>query len=274
MRFLNIGLVYARSFAQPRSSELKSWIRLKVRLSLKPQKISDVVIPDTLETHLRGWVFYPCCASDFKLAIGMFGACFQRFLFADIDSRRRSRFEKVFKPVVVRRQDFTDQVPVYPEFHTIPRYEIERFCKGMQVTDYVLKVEGQERSVKWIVGDAVWALDHVDEIAVFFHRNDSGGWGEGSSGIPWLNDELLQRVLAKMNRSGILVTDGLGMMRPEQIGLYQSKCSASFLKLGESALVAGTPRKCLGAAFELLKIYGHEAGMRPSLGVWSVKKDA
>ena len=35
--------------------------------------------------------------------------------------------------------------------------------------------------------------------------------GEGSSGIRWLDDILLQRVLAKLVHGGLVVTDGAGM---------------------------------------------------------------
>ena len=63
----------------------------------------------------------------------------------------------------------------------------------------------------WHQYDAVEALNHIGGITVFFFRRDRPEDGEGSSGIRWLDSILLQRVLAKLESGGLLVTDGAGM---------------------------------------------------------------
>jgi len=63
----------------------------------------------------------------------------------------------------------------------------------------------------WHQYDAVEALQQIEGIAVFFFRRDRPEDGEGSSGIRWLDSILLQRVLAKLESGGLLVTDGAGM---------------------------------------------------------------
>jgi len=63
----------------------------------------------------------------------------------------------------------------------------------------------------WHQYDAVEALNHIEGIAVFFFRRDRPEEGEGSSGIRWLDDILLARVLRKLEPNGLFVTDGAGM---------------------------------------------------------------
>lgn len=63
----------------------------------------------------------------------------------------------------------------------------------------------------WHHYDAVEALNHIDAIAVLFFRRDRPEDGEGSSGICWLGDVLLRRVLAKLEPGGLIVTDGAAM---------------------------------------------------------------
>ena len=63
----------------------------------------------------------------------------------------------------------------------------------------------------WHQYDAVEALQQIEGIAVFFFRRDRPTDGEGSSGIRWLDDTLLRRVLAKLQPDGCFVTDGAGM---------------------------------------------------------------
>ena len=63
----------------------------------------------------------------------------------------------------------------------------------------------------WHQYDAVEALNHIKGIAVFFFRRDRPEEGEGSSGIRWLDDVLLGRVLDKLEPNGLIVTDGAGM---------------------------------------------------------------
>jgi hypothetical protein len=63
----------------------------------------------------------------------------------------------------------------------------------------------------WHQYDAVEALRQIEGIAVFFFRRDRPEDGEGSSGIRWLDSILLERVLAKLESGGLLVTDGAGM---------------------------------------------------------------
>jgi hypothetical protein len=63
----------------------------------------------------------------------------------------------------------------------------------------------------WHQYDAVEALRVIPSIAVFFARGDRSIDGEGSSGIRWLDDVLLRRVLTRMDEGGLFVTDGLRM---------------------------------------------------------------
>lgn len=63
----------------------------------------------------------------------------------------------------------------------------------------------------WHQYDAVEALNHIEGIAVFFFRRDRPEDGEGSSGIRWLDELLIQRVLRKLKPNGLFVTDGAGM---------------------------------------------------------------
>jgi hypothetical protein len=63
----------------------------------------------------------------------------------------------------------------------------------------------------WHQYDAVEALNHVESIAVFFFRRDGPQDGEGSSGIRWLDEPLLGRVLLKLAPNGLFVTDGARM---------------------------------------------------------------
>jgi len=63
----------------------------------------------------------------------------------------------------------------------------------------------------WHQYDAIEALNHIGGITVFFFRRDRPEDGEGSSGIRWLDDVLLARVLDKLEPNGLIVTDGAGM---------------------------------------------------------------
>ena len=63
----------------------------------------------------------------------------------------------------------------------------------------------------WHHYDAVEALNHIERISVFFFRRDGPSEGEGSSGVRWLDDVLLRRVLAKLEPGGLIVTDGAAM---------------------------------------------------------------
>ncbi len=63
----------------------------------------------------------------------------------------------------------------------------------------------------WHHYDAVEALNYIERISVFFFRRDGPADGEGSSGVRWLDDVLLRRVLAKLEPGGLIVTDGAAM---------------------------------------------------------------
>jgi hypothetical protein len=71
---------------------------------------------------------------------------------------------------------------------------------------------GVPKSVTLRAFDSVEALQMVDRISVFAFRRDGPTEGEGSSGIPFLGNTLFQRIVAKLEVGGLVVTDGAGMI--------------------------------------------------------------
>jgi hypothetical protein len=67
---------------------------------------------------------------------------------------------------------------------------------------------GVNHQVHCLTGNAEDVFQKLPNLAVFFHRRDSLEPGEGSSGIPWLGSEWLERILSKLVRGGFVVTDG------------------------------------------------------------------
>jgi hypothetical protein len=71
---------------------------------------------------------------------------------------------------------------------------------------------GAPKSATLRAFDSVEALRMVDRISVFAFRRDGPTEGEGSSGIPFLGNTLFQRIVAKLEVGGLVVTDGAGMI--------------------------------------------------------------
>ena len=165
----------------------------------------------------RGCFFYPCCARDLAAPMQWFSRRVTEVHFADLwmPSLATGRFTG--RHVLEHDRQLVTYPEVVPsETHRIP----SRFSE-------IIGTEGDRHSIKlgplnrrtqvtWHQYDAVYALGQVGTLSVFFHRSDGPAWGEGSSGIPWLQAVLLNRVLDQLADGGLIVTDGSNGHHPDE----------------------------------------------------------
>jgi len=152
--------------------------------------------------------FYPCCSSDVSQPIRFFAPHISRFCFADIQPPPVSELRKAVDiheehSVVISGYEFLQYSP-----EDVPRRELERIADLRALHNYSASYKGSEFEISWYQCDAVHALQQIDQVTVFCHRSDGPIWGEGSSGIPWLQKDLFSLVIDKIVDNGLLVTDG------------------------------------------------------------------
>jgi hypothetical protein len=166
---------------------------------------------------MNGSLFYPCCGkADLVIALRAFGSIVSVVHGADPISgvtdglHRDWELEHIDSALHV-----FDLEGVAQHDCSIRQVERENLPRGNGLRhSYLLRSRRDHtlsRPFTWHQYDAVEALQQIEGIAVFFFRRDRPTDGEGSSGIRWLDDTLLRRVLAKLQPDGCFVTDGAGM---------------------------------------------------------------
>lgn len=168
------------------------------------------------EGYVTAALFYPCCGSS-DLATAVDGFCHLTSSVHGADPTRgvdrgiKSSWR--LQGLGSTKHSFT------PEIEPNCRGGIRHIERGVRIPDagtrhdYIATsvVDAVSIPFTWHQYDAIEALNHIGSIGVFFFRRDRPEDGEGSSGIRWLDDILLQRVLAKLVHGGLVVTDGAGM---------------------------------------------------------------
>jgi hypothetical protein len=174
-------------------------------------------------------LFYPCCGADIGPALRGFAhrvdAVHASDLVAPAESIRCLRPQWELSPVRTIKHEF--KVELEPNGFSGIRNLSERPKAIPSGTrhEFIATERSSRRELPftWHEYDAVEALRHIDNISVFFFRRDGPHDGEGSSGVLWLGDLLLRRVVAKLEPGGLIVTDGAHMGGvAEQSALWQA----------------------------------------------------
>lgn len=208
-------------------------------------------------------LFYPCCGStDFAKAVAGFADVVDEVHGADPGNvPRELRKAWRLEPLGVTPHPFTLELePNGPE--GIRNLQAQpRVASEPRRHDYLITGLRSDRTLRlvWHEYDAIEALRWVPDIGVFFFRRDRPGDGEGSSGIRWLGNILLRRVLAKMPPGALLVTDGAGM--------NERACQAPLWTAPRKPNPIGLRFAAFGRSFECLRIFCSERV--PTL-VWRV----
>ena len=163
-------------------------------------------------------LFYPCCGTtDLLTAIEGFAHLADSVHGADPDHRVAAGLRRHWRLELQRESPyrFTPELSPPPPALGVRKIEIQTSIADHGTRhEYLAKRIGSDDAplpFTWHQYDAVEALNHIEGIAVFFFRRDRPEEGEGSSGIRWLDDVLLARVLDKLEPNGLIVTDGAGM---------------------------------------------------------------
>jgi hypothetical protein len=111
-------------------------------------------------------------------------------------------------------------------------------------------------------------IEGLGTLGVFFYRGDTLGHGEGSSGVPWLGEELFAKVLDRLVDGGLVVTDGSNWSAdgPRPLATFYEK-----LGIGDEAVARSEPFAWGGRRFCCVAYVGERYG--PTL-VWQVTRAA
>lgn len=147
---------------------------------------------DLLTPIRRKILFYPCCGRDLELPVDLFASVVSDFYFVDVK-------------IVPERMDLK-----VPSINRI----INTSTSCQTSHSYREKDSGNEFVASFLRRQGEDVIDELPEIGVFFFRGDRPGKGEGSSGVMWLANPLLEKVLKLLVPGGLFVTDGSNQKEP------------------------------------------------------------
>lgn len=187
--------------------------RILPRLSDSQAEPASTVACRTVGAHIpAGALFYPCCGSDTKNALELFGDCVADAHFAD-----------PYRPPRMRASD-------YDAWTARTIAHIGTFVTGPSEMSITATTPCSVHSHR---KDGLLALiEDVPPLSVFYYRGDS--IGEGGSNQHWLGPVLLHVVLAKLLNGGLIATSGgncgcaVGKPRARH-AVWEALCSSAAL---------------------------------------------
>lgn len=160
-------------------------------------------------------LFHPCCGRDVVRVAKLLSDEFDHIEASDVSpySAQVLREELGFVATRERTHQFALELASgRTDVHSVRNPgTLEPVGSGLILDGMCSVRPGVPKSVTLRAFDSLEALRMVDRIAVFVFRRDGPTEGEGSSGIPFLGNTLFQRVVAKLEAGGLVVTDGAGM---------------------------------------------------------------
>lgn len=158
-------------------------------------------------------LFYPCCGADIANAINAFHPQVDCVHGADIRSDSLGHLRACLGFVESTRTKHAFEVEcTTPSIHAArnaPHVTTPPF--GELIEGCITVRRGRTLELTFHRYDAVEALNQLNRIDVFFFRRDCPREGEGSSGLPFLGDTLFSRVVHRLSKNGLIVTDGAHM---------------------------------------------------------------
>lgn len=166
--------------------------------------------PDSLDSAdlSGGTLFYPCCGSDVLAPIRHFSSRVSRFAFADLVHPSKTRLRRIIEVQSETESHVPNCLPPRLPSSDALGNEPQDRSDVRSLHTFRATYQGRAISIDWHQYDAVDALERLRSVSVFFHRCDTTAHGEGSSGIPWLQQNLFELILSKMTDTGFFVTDG------------------------------------------------------------------
>ena len=160
-------------------------------------------------------LFHPCCGQDVARMAKLLSDEFDHLEASDVSpySVQVLREELGFVATRERTHQFAPELASgRTDLHLVRNPSTLRPVGSGRILDGTCSVRpGAPKSATLRAFDSVEALRMVDRISVFVFRRDGPTEGEGSSGIPFLGNTLFQRIVAKLEVGGLVVTDGAGM---------------------------------------------------------------